>query len=638
MSTTGVKSSRFYQYHQATKHTVESLFSSGHRLEWANQPDPFRHYDATELIDLPVADLQVSPRNFFEVLNAAWNGTATSIFGGEQRSPQVSFDEPVFPRDLSFISNLLFYGMSISAWKQVVGTTNRWALRVNASSGNLHPTETHILVDDTLSGLESGAYHYRVDEHRLEKRLKGNLIGSLMEYLALDGPPPPVVICLSSIFFREVWKYRQRGFRYCQHDLGHALAALSMSAFALNWDVRILSVFPDEEISSMLGLPSSQDIPSESSIGSRIDESDSALFGAERPLALMFLNPRDSLGASISWSTTEQESLDDQAKPHKTIASAWINKTLDAAWTNKTPAAGTPNKLWKRQIIYPVIERAYSATCYSASQADSCRQETIEFLKQATAGGESPSGSSLPQFRLPSRAIAETALARIPLPGEIKSGGQNCVHKSVHTTIRKRRSAVDMDGETGMTLSDLGLILRSASTGFLADFQGLDQFREGTWRAASPLHFIHLYLYVHRVQGLAGGLYYLDRSANELVSLYESDQREVAMSTSCFQDIAKDGAFSVSMIADFDSSYKLFGDRCYRLVHYEAGYIGQLLYLAACALGHDATGIGCFVDDAINNYLALEEGFEVIYNFTFGRAVHDPRLTTLPSYDFREPS
>jgi hypothetical protein len=62
------------------------------------------------------------------------------------------------------------------------------------------------------------------------------------------------------------------------------------------------------------------------------------------------------------------------------------------------------------------------------------------------------------------------------------------------------------------------------------------------------------------------------------------------------------------------------------------------LYLGSTALGYEATGIGCFLDDVVNNLMGLPPGMECIYNFTVGRAVLDPRLTTLASYDFPDPA
>ena len=53
----------------------------------------------------------------------------------------------------------------------------------------------------------------------------------------------------------------------------------------------------------------------------------------------------------------------------------------------------------------------------------------------------------------------------------------------------------------------------------------------------------------------------------------------------------------------------MFGNRGYRYVHYEAGAIGQRLYLGAEALNWNATGIGAFYDDEVHRYLGfLEEG------------------------------
>jgi nitroreductase len=54
---------------------------------------------------------------------------------------------------------------------------------------------------------------------------------------------------------------------------------------------------------------------------------------------------------------------------------------------------------------------------------------------------------------------------------------------------------------------------------------------------------------------------------------------------------------------------RVFGNRGYRYVHFEAGAIGQRLYVGAEALGWNATGIGAFYDDDVHRYLGfLEEG------------------------------
>jgi hypothetical protein len=43
----------WHDYHEATKHSVESLRRTQHVLDWVNIPDPFRHYGGVPVLDLP---------------------------------------------------------------------------------------------------------------------------------------------------------------------------------------------------------------------------------------------------------------------------------------------------------------------------------------------------------------------------------------------------------------------------------------------------------------------------------------------------------------------------------------------------------------------------------------------------------
>jgi nitroreductase len=53
-------------------------------------------------------------------------------------------------------------------------------------------------------------------------------------------PEGSFLVGLSSIFWREAWKYGERAFRYCQHDVGHALGTLRSAAAALGWKLFLL--------------------------------------------------------------------------------------------------------------------------------------------------------------------------------------------------------------------------------------------------------------------------------------------------------------------------------------------------------------------------------------------------------------
>jgi hypothetical protein len=71
----------------------------------------------------------------------------------------------------------------------------------------------------------------------------------------------------------------------------------------------------------------------------------------------------------------------------------------------------------------------------------------------------------------------------------------------------------------------------------------------------------------------------------------------------------------------------------YRWLFWEAGMIGQVLYLEAEAHSLRGTGIGCYFDDAVHDLLGLKDDtYQSMYHFTVGLPVEDDRLTTLPPY------
>jgi nitroreductase len=166
---------------------------------------------------------------------------------------------------------------------------------------------------------------------------------------------------------------------------------------------------------------------------------------------------------------------------------------------------------------------------------------------------------------------------------------------------------------------------------------------------------IHFLLFIHRVDGMAPGLYLLARDESAIASLREAagrefdwdavadapalfclargDCRTLARRLSCDQDIASDGFFSLGMLAAFERSLRGDGPAFYRNLFWESGVIGQVLYLEAEAAGVRSTGIGCFYDDPVHHVLGLHgHAFQSLYHFTVGMPVEDARLTTEPGY------
>ena len=169
---------------------------------------------------------------------------------------------------------------------------------------------------------------------------------------------------------------------------------------------------------------------------------------------------------------------------------------------------------------------------------------------------------------------------------------------------------------------------------------------------------IHLMLFVHRVESLTPGLYvlvrdrrklpFLQQSVNQAINwvpvpgcpetlplywLLEGDARQLAVQVSCRQDIAGDSAFSFGMLAEFEGGLRERGAWWYPRLFWEAGLLGQVLYLEAEAAGVRATGIGCFFDDPVHDIIAVKGlSLQSLYHFTIGGPVEDRRLQTLPPY------
>ncbi|MDD5126461.1 SagB/ThcOx family dehydrogenase, partial [Methylovulum sp.] len=219
--------------------------------------------------------------------------------------------------------------------------------------------------------------------------------------------------------------------------------------------------------------------------------------------------------------------------------------------------------------------------------------------------------------------------------------------KTAAQIIRQRRSAQQFDGKMPpMPQLDFYRIL-AAVLPTTAAFE--------LWRWPPK---IHLFIFVHRVEGLAPGVYALPRDHDALAKLQAAtladfdwqkvsealplyhllsgDCRQIAKTLSCHQPIASDSAFSLGMVAEFGVTIEA-APWLYRRLFWECGLIGQTLYLEAEAAGLRGTGIGCYFDDSVHEILGFnDDKFQSLYHFTVGKPLEDSRLETLPAYGHLE--
>ncbi len=515
-------------YHQRVKHAPNRYALGPAFLDWTSQPSPYRLFVGSEQILLPLVD-----------------GWDTPIFPGPAHQASA------LHRDALGLFLELAFG--ISAWKSAEGST--WALRNNPSSGNLHPTEAYIVMDaiEELSD-KAGLYHYAPLTHALETRATFPHPVSL--------PSGAFLLALTSIPWRESWKYGERAFRYCQHDVGHAVGAAAQAAAALGWRAHVLPEPSDDELCALLGL-------------SRVDAAHRR--EAEHPDLLM-------------WIATEN-GLPDSLDLGPLIAA-------ERVWR------GNANQLSEDHDGWPLVDLA---------------------------------------VRLCHKSRDGAALQRVASPASTPQFGE----RRIADVVRARRSAQRFDGKSILPRASFSRLLA-------ATMPGVEPLQSALpWPST-----LTLILFVQRVEGIEPGLYALARLPEitdrlraacssgfdwtpveldglPFFRLREGSFEREATRVACLQAISGKGFFSLAMIADFDQTLDKEGAFAYRRLHWEAGMIGQALYLFATASGFSGTGIGCFFDDEVHALLGLprdETNFQDIYHFTVGAEVTDARILTLPPY------
>ncbi len=526
------------QYHSRTKHHLHRFAASAGYLDWETQPDPFRTYDGAVKIALPLISDEL-------------HATYRDLYIPGAVAPMAL--------DLNSVGLLFELSLGLSAWKQYQQT--RWALRCNPSSGNLHPTEGYAILP-AMPGLnDAGVYHYVSRDHELERRL------------VLDPAPLPdssMLIGLTSIHWREAWKYGERAFRYCQHDLGHAIAAVRYAAAALGWSATLLQTVSDSAISEVLGLTHS-----ESFRGIAQDD-------YEHPGAILAVGPR----------------------PSRTVDIAMMRRAVAVgAWT------GHANRLSSSHIAWPVIDEVARATCLE------------EGTSIAAPGAGEIVPTSLPDAHSPVPAV------------QIIKQRRSAVALDDVTSISAEHFYAILDRllpRSGVPPWDVWpWPPRVHCAIFVHRVDGLSPglylFERGAAvhddlrKAMNPS-----FLFEHP-EGCPQGL--------RLFRLAHGDFRQEAQLISCRQKIAGAGAFSLGMLAEFAGSIQAMGAWWYRRLFWESGILGQVLYLEAEAAGIRGTGIGCYFDDAFHSLLGLDgNSFQSMYHFTMGGPVDDTRLMTLSGY------
>jgi SagB-type dehydrogenase family enzyme len=219
-------------YHEITKHSYTSVRAGAYALDWDNRPGPYKIYPAAGTMALP-RDLELPTMPTLAAIAAPAHG-ANEL-------------------DLATLTRILFCANGLTRQRKI--GEEEYHFRAAPSAGALYPIETYIAAAN-IDGMEAGLYHFSP----ADLKVRGLRRGDWREIIAHAAAQRPsianarAILVMSAIFWRSVWKYRTRAYRYCFWDAGSILANLLAAAVAEGISTEVITAFVDADIETLIGV------------------------------------------------------------------------------------------------------------------------------------------------------------------------------------------------------------------------------------------------------------------------------------------------------------------------------------------------------------------------------------------------
>ncbi len=130
--------------------------------------------------------------------------------------------------------------------------------RTVPSGGGLFPLELYFYHAGYVEGLDPGIYHYSPALNALHFVKPGNwsaeLGQALVEFQSHLADNLSIVVFITAMFQRSIFKYRNKGYRFCLLEAGHVAQNINLAATALNLGVINIGGFYDRKIDALLEL------------------------------------------------------------------------------------------------------------------------------------------------------------------------------------------------------------------------------------------------------------------------------------------------------------------------------------------------------------------------------------------------
>jgi SagB-type dehydrogenase family enzyme len=127
--------------------------------------------------------------------------------------------------------------------------------RTAGGTGARYHLELYFVCGD-LPDLPAGVYHYGAHDHSLRQLREGDLRGVIVQ---ASGNEPslanaPVMLVMTSTFWRNAWRYKARAYRHTFWDTGTSLANFLAVAASLDLPTRVVLGYADAAVNALLGV------------------------------------------------------------------------------------------------------------------------------------------------------------------------------------------------------------------------------------------------------------------------------------------------------------------------------------------------------------------------------------------------
>lgn len=515
-------------YHEATKHSEISLMTQRQFLDFNNRPIPFKIYTS----DLPIYRLPSKfPQPTLDAITSI-NAIPKESDTSDNDTTGYNHIRPSRKLDVRDLAEILFFSAGITRAIEYNSVT--YYMRAASATGALYPIELYVVCKELAPDLKAGIYHFNPADFSFTQIRSGDY----RYHLAAATAEPamtlssPVTLVLTSLAWRNAWKYQARSYRHWFWDSGVIVANLLATTVAMGLATRLNMGFIDDMVNCLLCLESRKE------------------------------------------ATVAIANIREGTQPHKGQSDE--EKKTEEKIEKEIPKIPVPKirPLSERETTYPEIWTLHEASILATVE------EAREWVHGFNYGGTVS----------PSRLNIGNASSDIPgvlNRRPISPLKQECLSHNIPSLaeVILKRGSTRRFADSSISFSILSTILDSSTRGLPLDFLGNEKFS-----------LIDIYLICNDIENLPTGGYFFNRKINTLDLLKLKVSRETSGYLCLGQSLFSQASAVLFLMSDLQRILEALGNRGYRASQFEAGIIAGKIYLAAYAQGIGASGSTFFDD------------------------------------------